>query len=297
MKNRVRNFVQECVAAMRLRRTGCGHQGQRRYCQAPARGNCRSGNASACPAPRPLVVALLVVLLGAVNPVTADAVRDPCQPHRFEGLRFTVCTVDLRVHRLQLYWKDESGSPYGTFYRLLAQERDERLVFAMNAGMYLPDLTPAGLYVENGEQLRRANTADGPGNFHMKPNGIFYVGREGAGVMETGRYLDEAPDVQQATQSGPMLVIDGRIHPRFLRDSTSRKRRNGVGVRDAHTVVFAITEQPVTFHEFARLFRDDLGADNALFLDGSMSSLYAPARDRLDLLRPMGPIIGAWVLD
>ena len=243
------------------------------------------------------MVALLVALLGVVSPVAADAVRDPCQPHRFEGLHFTVCIVDLRVHRLQLYWKDESGSPYGTFYRLLAQERDERLVFAMNAGMYLPDLTPAGLYVENGEQLRRVNTADGPGNFHMKPNGIFYVGQEGAGVMETGRYLDEAPDAQQATQSGPMLVIDGRIHPRFLRDSTSRKRRNGVGVRDAHTVVFAITEQPVTFHEFARLFRDDLGADNALFLDGSMSSLYAPARDRLDLLRPMGPIIGAWILD
>ncbi len=240
------------------------------------------------------VVLLLIVGLSAAwqaRPISAD--EGPCEPYRFEGQHFTVCTIDLRQFTLRLFWQDEEGNPYGAFHRLPAETGDGRLVFAMNAGMYRPDQSPAGLYIENGETYREANTADGPGNFHMKPNGVFFVADGRAGVLETERYLAVDPPSELATQSGPMLVIDGRIHPRFLPDSTSRKRRNGVGVVDAHTVVFAIAEGFVTFHQFARLFRDEFGADNALFLDGSMSSLYAPDLGRLDALRPMGPIIGA----
>jgi prepilin-type processing-associated H-X9-DG protein len=90
-----------------------------------------------------------------------------------------------------------------------------------------------------------------------------------------------------------MLVIDGRIHPKFSEDGSSRKLRNGVGVRDGHIAIFAISEAPVSFGEFAHLFKDALGCPNALFLDGSVSSLYAPSLDRSDGLAPMGPIIGA----
>jgi uncharacterized protein YigE (DUF2233 family) len=49
----------------------------------------------------------------------------------------------------------------------------------------------------------------------------------------------------------------------------------------------------VTFGAFARLFRDELGCENALFLDGSVSSLYAPSLNRSDGWLPMGPMIGA----
>jgi uncharacterized protein YigE (DUF2233 family) len=220
--------------------------------------------------------------------------ENACAPHAFEGLRFTVCVFDLRSHLLRLFWKDEDGVPYAAFQRLPPKMNGGRLVFAMNAGIYRPDLSPAGLYVENGETLREANTANGPGNFHMKPNGVFFVAGDEAGVVTTERYLAEPPKADYATQSGPMLVIDGRLHPRFHRDSTSRKRRDGVGERDAHTVVFAIAEEPVNFHQFARLFRDDLGCDDALFLDGTISSLYAPALGRSDSLRPMGPIIAVF---
>ncbi len=231
---------------------------------------------------------LLPVGLPAEAAPTASA---PCREHVFENLRFTVCTVDLRQHELRMYWKDEQDRPYGTFQRLPPEAGGGRLLLAMNAGMYLPDLTPAGLYVEEGEELRPANTADGPGNFHMKPNGVFFVDGERAGVLETGQYLERHPEPQFATQSGPMLVIDGRIHPRFLPDSNSRKRRNGVCAPGDGRVTLVITEQPVTFHAFARLFRDELDCDNALYLDGSMSSLYVPALQRRDFLRPMGPII------
>ncbi|MCC5810156.1 MAG: phosphodiester glycosidase family protein [Ectothiorhodospiraceae bacterium] len=235
----------------------------------------------------------LLVLLALPPAGWSSPVEEPCTPHRFEGLRFTVCTVDLKVHSLQLFWRDEVGQPYRAFRRLPTTMGNEQLVFAMNAGMFRPDLSPAGLYIEDGETFRRANTADGPGNFHMKPNGIFLVENGRAAVMTTEQYLEADRSPELATQSGPMLVIDGELHPAFLEDSNSRKRRNGVGVIDERTVVFAITEQPVTFHEFARLFRDDLGTRNALFLDGSMSSLHAPSLGRSDFFRHMGPIIGA----
>ena len=167
------------------------------------------------------------------------------------------------------------------------------IAFAMNAGMYESDLSPVGLYIENGKMLKRANTLNGPGNFHLKPNGIFYVSGQEAGVLTTERFLSQKPWAEFATQSGPMLVINGKIDPKIL-PSDSRKIRDGVGVRDAHTVVFAISEDAVTFWEFARLFRDSLGSANALFLDGSISSLYAPALHRSDTLFPMGPIIAAF---
>ena len=90
-----------------------------------------------------------------------------------------------------------------------------------------------------------------------------------------------------------MLVINGRIHPKISENGASRKIRNGVGVRDRHTAVFAVSNSAVTFGEFAHLFRDELGCADALFLDGSISSLYAPSLHRLDGLMPVGPIVGA----
>ena len=158
----------------------------------------------------------------------------------------------------------------------------------MNGGMYHKDWSPVGLYVENGQELKRASTANGPGNFHMKPNGVFFATQDRAGVVETGRYLRQKPKAEIATQSGPMLVIDGRIHPKISEEGISRKVRNGVGVRDPHTVIFAISDGLVTFGQFARLFRDALGCNNALFLDGSVSSLYAPALNRADSRAALG---------
>ena len=152
-----------------------------------------------------------------------------------------------------------------------------RLLFATNAGMFDSNLKPVGLYVEQGRELVHANIKSGRGNFHMKPNGIFYISAHGAAVAETQAFLKQRPQADLATQSGPMLVIDGRLHPRFDRRSTSLKARTGVGVRADGKVIFAISEEAVSFDAFARLFRDALNCPNALFLDGgSASSLYAP---------------------
>jgi uncharacterized protein YigE (DUF2233 family) len=236
-------------------------------------------------------LAAWLLLLGLAAPSPAAA---GCAPKRFDGAAFTVCAFDPRRDDLRLFWKGRDDRPFGSFGVLsdALRNRGERLVFAMNAGMFQEDQSPVGLYVEKSRVLRNADTRGGASNFHLKPNGVFWIGDGVAGVTETGRYLASPPATRYATQSGPMLVIDGRIHPKIRPDGTSAKIRNGVGVDQGGGVVFAIAEEPVTFDAFARLFRDGLGCRNALFLDGSLSSLYAPELDRDDELAPIGPIVG-----
>jgi uncharacterized protein YigE (DUF2233 family) len=234
---------------------------------------------------------LAAIGLGAASPALAES--GPCGHVAHAEASYVVCRIDLRRYALKLFLRDAEGEPYGGFARLLAAPEGRGLVFAMNAGMYDRQRLPIGLYVQDGRLIKRANTANGAGNFHLKPNGVFYVAGNKAGILETSRYLALAPRADLATQSGPMLVIDGRIHPKFDERSTSRKLRNGVGVDGAHMAVFAISDQPVTFAAFAHLFRDALDCRDALFLDGSISSLYAPGIGRDDELMPMGPIIGA----
>jgi uncharacterized protein YigE (DUF2233 family) len=240
-----------------------------------------------------VLVGLVAFVAPSIEPTLAQPAPNPCRTVRFDDSSFVVCTADLRQYEVRLYWRAPDGDVFGSFGRLKEAPEGSRLAFAMNAGMYHEDRSPVGLYVENGKELKAANTRNGPGNFHLKPNGVFYVQGRQAGVLETGTYLKRKIRPDYATQSGPMLVIDGQIHPQFSEQSTSRKIRNGVGVKGRDTVVFAISEDPVTFSTFARLFRDGLGCPNALFLDGSISSLYAPSMNRMDALMPMGPIVGA----
>ncbi|WP_375455627.1 phosphodiester glycosidase family protein [uncultured Methylobacterium sp.] len=240
-----------------------------------------------------LLLTLVLVQAGPARAETAAAASEPCRPLQAQGESFTVCTVDLRRERVRVFWLGSDGLPYSSL-SALAEKQGPRLSFAMNAGMYDKGQAPVGLYVEEGREMKGVSTANGPGNFHMKPNGVFYVKGERAGVLDTGHYLRARLKPDFATQSGPMLVIDGQIHPKISTDGPSLKIRNGVGVRDdGRTAVFAISERPVTFGAFARLFRDELGCRNALFLDGSVSSLYAPSLRRSDLSRPLGPMVGA----
>jgi uncharacterized protein YigE (DUF2233 family) len=218
----------------------------------------------------------------------------PCAPLRVDNANFIVCSFDARRDDIRVYWKGAGGAPYGGFASLdeALKTQGRQLRFAMNGGMFEADLSPVGLFIEDGKQKHKADLRDGASNFHLKPNGVFYAGDGAAGVMETARFLASGPKARYATQSGPMLVIDGRIHPKILPTGTSAKIRNGVGVRQGSLVLFAISEEPVTFYSFARLFRDALNCPNALFLDGSISSLFAPNLKRSDSLTPMGPIIG-----
>lgn len=171
-------------------------------------------------------------------------------------------------------------------------EARQILVFAVNGGMFHDDYGPVGLLVEDGLERAAISTRGGWGNFHLLPNGVFYMKDGRAGVLETSQYQARRMRADYATQSGPMLVIDGALHPRFIPDSDSWKRRNGVGVDRQGRVQFAISEGPVRFYDFARLFREELDCPNALYLDGTISSQYFPAERRNDRLFSLGPMIG-----
>lgn len=217
-----------------------------------------------------------------------------CSEGTFEGIPYTACTVDPATETLRLWHTAPDGKVFGTFERIeatLAQD-GTKLGFAMNGGMYHDDRRPVGLYVENGVETAPLVTSDGPGNFGLLPNGVFCLRADGAQVTETLAFDKARPECTYASQSGPMLVINGALHPKFLENSSSRYVRNGVGVRTDGTVVFAISDRPVTFHRFARLFRDELDTPNALYIDGSVSRLYAPDMSRHDIGFPLGPIVG-----
>jgi len=162
----------------------------------------------------------------------------------------------------------------------------------MNAGMYDEEGAPVGLYVEEGRRLKRINLRSGPGNFHLMPNGVFAVDSKGRVSVTPSREFAAKPrSPRWATQSGPMLVVHGKLHPRFDADGPSRLVRDGVGVKDGATAFFAISEDGVSFGRFARFFRDRLGCADALFLDGSVSSLWDPGAGRQDGYSGLGPMI------
>ena len=237
---------------------------------------------------KPFSRAVLIVLALAAS---AFACQAACRTTKIENARYVVCSFNAR-DGIELFLRDENGAPLGQFGRVRdeLQKRGRSMVFAMNAGMYHEDRSPVGLYIENGRELKRLSTADGPGNFSMKPNGVFFLTDKSAGVLETKAFARRKLTPKFATQSGPMLVIDGKLHPRFLADSISRNRRNGVGVK-GNEVIFALADDPVTFHQFARAFRDVLKTPNALYLDGSICRLYAPDINRDDFGFPLGPIV------
>lgn len=225
-------------------------------------------------------------------PLAASAVT--CNNEIHEGNRYTVCHVDAAQADLRLFLRNAEGQIYGQFDAIDAGLPDGKaLTFAINGGMYHPDRRPVGYYVENGIQSQKLYPNAGPGNFGLVPNGVFCIREERADVIESKRFEASGTQCLYATQSGPMLVIDGELHPKFLASSSSKLIRNGVGTSaDGKTAIFVKAENSVNFHEFARYFRDVLDLDQALFLDGKVSRLHAPGIGRSDPGFWLGPIIG-----
>ena len=219
----------------------------------------------------------------------------PCANVEHSGEAYTVCTFNVAEHDIRLFHSDAESEPFRQFETLEREldEQGEVLIFAMNGGMYHEDRRPVGFYRDGFGDQASVNTNDGPGNFHLKPNGVFWLTEETSGITESAAYLAQGIDPVYATQSGPMLVIDGELHEGLNPDGTSQRRRNGVGVSaDGQTVHFVISDTSVTFHDFATLFRDEIKVPNALFLDGQVSRIYMPQIGRNEPGPDLGPIVG-----
>ena len=215
----------------------------------------------------------------------------PCRQILFEEARFTVCDPGKGQLRLVAAGRDEA--PLRSFAELAKRVPANQVAFAMNAGMFDEDGRPIGLAIADGVQVHTINLRDGGGNFHLMPNGVFVVRKSGAASIVTSKAFKPSPAIALATQSGPMLVIDGKLHPKFDPDGESRFIRNGVGIELGGQPLFVISNEVVSFGKLARFFRDGLHARNALYFDGSVSSLWDPASGRQDAGVPLGPMIVA----
>jgi uncharacterized protein YigE (DUF2233 family) len=235
---------------------------------------------------RKLLLLLLAVLLPGLFASFSSTAAEP---------RYTVVRVDLRSEKLELFLNDDAGVAFKRFDRLdawLKAHDNRQLVFAVNAGMYHADFSPVGLFVRDGREESPLNLANGAGNFFLKPNGVFLVSDAGPRVVESSEYPALAKSgVRLATQSGPLLLRRGVLHPALIPNSDSRKIRNGVGVT-GHTAIFVLSETPVNFYDFALYFRDVLHCRDALYLDGTVSALHSKALGRSDFVRELGPILG-----
>ncbi|WP_118857440.1 phosphodiester glycosidase family protein [Sphingomonas mesophila] len=237
---------------------------------------------------RCLLVLLMVAGCSAQQP--AARVESPCRERAFEGSAFVVC--DPGAGRMMLFAAGKNEKPFRRFAELPVDP--DRVAFAMNAGMFDEEGRPIGLAVTHKGPVRPLNLRDGPGNFHLKPNGVFIVPFGGGGMIVPSDSIPvfrAAPQLQ--TQSGPMLVIDGKLHPKIAPDGDSRYVRNAVGVRDGKAL-FVISLDVVSLGKLARFFRDELKTPDALYLDGSVSSLWDPANGRMDDFTELGPMIVAF---
>jgi uncharacterized protein YigE (DUF2233 family) len=213
---------------------------------------------------------------------------------------FDAYVVKVKKSDLRFFWNHpDTSKAYRNFDQLkqAAKENyDRELIFATNGGMFEPNGAPKGLYIEAGDTLVPLDTISqrvGYLNFYLQPNGIFYLDKKGtAHVMTTQAFRHKKPQAHYATQSGPMLVIDNKIHPAFTKGSSNKYIRSGVGIIDPDHIVFIISNKPVNFFDFATLFRDYFGCADALYLDGAISKMYLPSLKREKLEGNFGPIIG-----
>lgn len=222
---------------------------------------------------------------------SAPAVPSACEQVVFETIPLTHCIADPARHRIVMANIGADKQPFGSLAAFAASVDPATIAFAMNGGMYGDDLKPIGYYVENGERLKELNRDTGEGNFYMKPNGVFFGTGSKWQVLGSNTFFNTVEDRPQfGTQSGPLLLVDGKLHPQIQDDGPSRAIRNGVGVDAGGKAHFVISDAAISFGQLARYFRDEVKVTQALYLDGQVSSLWDPASGRMDKGR-VGPII------
>lgn len=220
----------------------------------------------------------------------SKASRIVCNGHSFD-----VYAADYPGEKIQMFWKGAKNEKLGSIanVKTYTDQNSHKLVFATNAGMYMADNTPLGLYVENGKELRHINlSTHETGNFYLQPNGVFLLTETQAMVITSAEYNKYKGKAIYATQSGPMLVTNGAINANFTKGSSNINIRSGVGISADGKVVFAISDELVNFYDFARFFKDNLHCNNALFLDGAISRMYLPGLNRFDTDGSFGAMIG-----
>lgn len=223
------------------------------------------------------LAAAIVPILSLAAPKTVNGVK--IRQLEFNGNKYAVVSVDLKKVKLKMFWKDSQNQPFKTFENLERHlaKNGVKLLAAMNAGIFDKSYAPLGLQMQRGQKMHKLNTRTKAfGNFYMQPNGVFFLDAQGAKILSTQEFIRNQPDALEATQSGPMLVLNNKINAKFQKDSNNQLVRNGVGVETGSSVHLVLAQSWVSFYDFAAFFKDVLDCPNALYLDGNISGLYVP---------------------
>ena len=195
------------------------------------------------------------------------------------------------VKNIQMFYKDQSGNRFWNIWNVKQslEKQGKQLVFAMNGGMYTPLYKPVGLFIDHGEQIQPINLKNGDNNFCWKPNGVFAIDNGGKAQVTVSEKFSPS-NIRFATQSGPMILINGKMHDGFDK-STSTYIRNAVGVKSNGDVFFCISLKAVTFQQLAEFMLKNK-CSNALYFDGSVSEMYCPQNNQWDCGSSFGVIVG-----
>ncbi len=267
-------ILASCALALALALGACGEQQEG---EPVARATIGPNGAASPPAPAPTIAA---------------RVESACRSVIFENTSLTHCLAIPSRHAISTDLAPDGGENYRSLTAYAEGRKTSDIAFVTNAGMFDEEGDPIGYFVEDSERLQVLNTAEGEGNFHLDPNGVFFGTGDEWEVRTTEDFLanvSERPEF--GTQSGPMLVIDGEIHPEITEDGPSRLIRNAVGIDERGRAHFVISNAPLSFGRLARFYRNELNVKNALYLDGNVSALWNPSTQRLDSGAPIGPLI------
>ena len=209
------------------------------------------------------------------------------------GVMYNMYIANLDSEQIRMHLFNHGKQKYyslGAVKERLLNDKLEPLMIT-NGGMYTKSNEPVGLYIESGSNISyRLDTSKrvSDENFYLYPNGVFYIDSNNIAHINTTDYffkLQQEGKVNpiSATQSGPMLVIDGKLHDKFSPGSQNEKIRSGVGLVNKKTVVFLITLDESNFYNFATVFKDIFSCKDALFLDGAISQMY---------LKNINPVVG-----
>lgn len=215
---------------------------------------------------------------------------------QYNNQTYHAIVVNPATEKIQMHWLNPNKLPYKNLQAVKQQLETEgnTVLMLTNGGMYQQGNKPQGLFIGNGTQQYALDTATNkPGNFYLQPNGVFFINNTGAQIVTTANYISSKPaQVSYATQSGPMLVVNGQINTKFTPQSKNLNLRSGVGIMPNGYMVFIISQSNQTnFYDFAAIFKDRFGCNNALYLDGAISKMYLKNSRPTDLGGDYGVII------
>ncbi|MDF1697358.1 MAG: phosphodiester glycosidase family protein [Saprospiraceae bacterium] len=202
--------------------------------------------------------------------------------------------LDPSEGNLKMYWKDDENQIIGSLNQLntFLNTKGETLIFATNGGMYTKEQNPQGLFIENGSLIQGMDTdTAGYGNFYLCPNGALLLNDDNTATIKETQDIKSFKNVVYATQSGPMLLHNGKYNNHLTEGSKNVHIRSGVGVMPDGKLLFAMSKKKMNFYDFASFFKVNQCA-NALYLDGFVSRMYLPEKDWIQLDGNFGVLIG-----